>query len=194
MTALPTYQPPKLDWDKLKTLVHYVCFKAPNPRKLGATKLNKILFYAEMEAFLSLGHPITGEVFVKQQFGPVPKHILSVLRELEKERAIAISDASGYHVYTGESYPHRQFFSLTRPTLEAFTGDEISIVDEVVDLVCNRHTAKSISEASHNIVWESAEIGEELPYFTALTHLLGEITAKDVAWARDVIARRCGEE
>ena len=182
MSTLPDYKAPTLDWAKLKALVHYICFRAPNPKKFGATKLNKILLYSDMEAYLSIGQPITGETYIKRQYGPVPKHILHVLAELEEERAIAISEASGYNIYAGESYAQRQFFPITRPDLQPFSGEEISIVDAMVEAICEHHSAQSISAASHDIVWKSAEIGEEIPYYTVYSRLLGEITPEDMNW------------
>lgn len=71
-----------------------------------------------------------------------------------------------------------------------FSAEEISTVDEYIRIICNKHTAKSISEASHDIVWEVAEIGEEIPYFTVYSHLLGDIDVKDVEWAISEIGGR----
>ena len=178
----------KLDWEKYKGLVHYICAKAPNPKKLGATKLNKILFYSDREAYLTLGQPITGEVYTKQKFGPVSKHILSAIEELEREGALAVSEASGYFV--GQRHPQRLFFSRRNPSLSRFSAEEISLVDEVLHIICNKHTAQSISDLSHDLVREAAEIGEEIPYFTAMSTLLGEINAEDIAWAKGEIERR----
>ncbi|HEX9660433.1 MAG TPA: hypothetical protein VGA18_09030, partial [Rhodothermales bacterium] len=65
--------------------MHYVCYKAPNPKKLGATKLNKILFFSEMQSFLLSGNAIAGEKYVKRQFGPTSFHLLSTLDTLQAE-------------------------------------------------------------------------------------------------------------
>jgi hypothetical protein len=180
----------KTNVNKLKTLVHYICDRAPNPRRLGATKLNKILFFSDMEAYLTLGQPITGEIYIKHQYGPVSKHLEEILEALEGDRAIAIAHASGYHVVTGEPFTQKLFVALYRPSLDDFSAEEISIVDEMIRIICTRHTARSISDVSHNIIWESAEIGEEIPYYTAFVHTLGEITPADVDWAKGEITRR----
>lgn len=181
----------EFDRGKLKALIHYVCHRAPNPHKLGATKLNKILYYSDIEAYLELGDPITGETYVKQQFGPVSKHITELLDELKEERALAVrEDDLAYALYTGEPYSQRLFFSLRRPDLTGFDPKEVSIIDEIVYIICEEHTARSISEFSHGIVWKSAEIGEELPYYTAFVHQLGEIRAEDMEWAKQQLAER----
>jgi hypothetical protein len=99
----------ELDREKLKQLVHYVCDIAPN-RQLGATKLNKILFYADTQAYLETGSPITGETYVKQKLGPVPKHIGEILAELKAEEAVAISEERlAFNVYQEAPYRQRMF-------------------------------------------------------------------------------------
>lgn len=183
------YIPPRLDRDKLKTLVHFVCDLAAEDQ-LGKTKLNKILYFSDMEAFLTLGRPITGETYVKHQFSPVSLHLDEALKELEEQRLLAIAEASGFHVYSGQSYMRYRFVSLKRPRMDAFSGEEVAIASRTIEEITTKHTARSISNASHGLAWESARIGEELPYFTAYSYLLGEINPDDMAWAQASLARR----
>lgn len=164
------------DGEKFKNLVHYVCSKCPDPRMLGAVKLNKILWYSEAEAFLKLGRPITDARFVKRQFGPAAVAMLPVLAELQNEGYLAVRDAE----YFGN--PKKEYISLREPNLEGFSPDEVSIIDHVTGIICEQHTATSISQLSHNDIWTMAEIGEDLPFFTVLA-VKGEVTEEDMAWA-----------
>lgn len=167
----------EMNREKFKALVHYVCAKCEDPSRLGATKLNKILWYAETITFLNFGEELTGAKFVKRQFGPAPKAILPILQELEDDKALLIKNVSFY------GFPKREFISLRSPTLgEPFTSDQIAIVDAIIDAVCDEHTAKSIVNLSHDEIWEMASIGEELPIYTVLAEQ-GEVTEEDVAWA-----------
>ena len=177
------------DLNKLKTLVQHVCHKVANPHDLGKTKLNKILFYSDIEAYLSLGRPITGEEYVKHQYGPVSRHLDEVLDSLQEERLIAISEASGYHAYIG-AYNQKLFHGLKKPRLDAFSADEISIADDMVTTIAQQHTAQSISGHSHDVIWKSAQIGETLPYYTAFAHTLGEVTPDDMVWAQSVLKEK----
>jgi hypothetical protein len=187
MSPLGPPRPPEFNREKFKALVHYVCAEAPNPKQLGATKLNKIAFYSDMESYLLRGRPITGEVYVKLQHGPVSQHIRDVLEELKRDQAIAISEATGYSVYNGEPYRHRLFFSLRPPDLSVLNGEELKIIDEMLRMICQRHTARSISEHSHNVIWESAEMGEEIPYFTVYAHFLRKPSEAARVWAEEMI-------
>lgn len=170
---------------KLKALVHYVCHKLRrNPSRLGKTKLNKVLFYADFQSFLDTGESMTGETYVKFQHGPVSEHIQDVVAELGEEGALATRETK-YH-----GYRKKEYIALEDPDLSPFTGEEISIADDVIDDVCRENTAASISEFSHNHIWEAAVIGEEIPYEAVLVYQLGEIEPDDMAWAKEEIERR----
>jgi hypothetical protein len=171
------------DLKKLKALVHYICSKCPDKNLLGATKLNKILWYADALSLETRGEPITKETYIKRQFGPVPKHILEIIEKLEDDDAIAVKNTP-FH-----NYEKREFVSLKRPDLSMFTPDEISLIDDVIGEICFNHTATSISLASHDRIWELAEIGDELPLETIFASDLDEVTEADVKWARDALRK-----
>jgi hypothetical protein len=115
---------------------------------LGAVKLNKVLWRTDFRAYLELGEPVTGATYVKRQYGPVPSVILPVLRELADEGKLSIRDVDYFEK------PKKEFFALTRPDLSAFTADEMSLIDEAIEYVTEKHTARSISEESHDRIWE----------------------------------------
>lgn len=172
-----------LDMNKLEALVHYVCYKSHDPAALGAVKLNKILWYADVLTYVGKGKPITGETYIKRQFGPVPKHIQKVIKRLEDRGDIVVREVE-YH-----EYPKREFIAMTKPDLAIFTPEEVSTIDYVIDIITHKHTAQSISMKSHDAIWELAEIGEEIPIYSVLAAKLGEVTEDDVKWAKRVLAK-----
>ena len=171
------------DQTKLTRLAHYICFQCHDPSVLGATKLNKILWYADLIAYLKTGKQITGETYIKQQFGPLPKHILGVIEDLQERKDLVTREVP----FFGKQ--KREYIALTEPDISMFTPEEISIVDSVMDVVCHKHTAASISLASHDVIWKLAEIGEEIPMYAALASELGEVTEKDIRWAQKALAQ-----
>ena len=78
------------DREKFKRLVHYVIWRAGKRDWFGAVKLNKVLWFSDTEAFAHTGEPITGATYTRQQFGPVPKAIMPIRDELQREGAITI--------------------------------------------------------------------------------------------------------
>ena len=84
-------------------------------------------------------------------------------------------------------YEQKQFIALTKPDLGKFSADEISLVDSVIDAVCNNHTASSISQLTHDHISEAAEIGEEIPLYAVLASKVGEIDEADIEWGKSVM-------
>jgi hypothetical protein len=172
-----------VDERKFDALVHYVCARSGDPARLGATKLNKILWFADVIAYVRTGHPITGAIYVKRQFGPVPRGIMA-----SRSRLRANGKIFEKKELVG-TYEQIQFISLQEPDLSPFRAEEISLVDEVIDIICNSHTARSISDLTHDNVWKMAEIGEEIPLHAMLAAQRVEIDESDIEWAMKEIGR-----
>ena len=169
---------------KFKELVHYVCDQCiENPGKLGAIKLNKILWNSDVFSYVLTGQPITPEEYIKRQFGPVPKQILRALQELESERKIQVRKI------TENGYSHTLYLSLTEAGAP-FDADQIDLIDDVIDWIVNDHTASSISALSHNEAWEAVRIGETIPHCAVFASSPAEINENDIAWAEQVISDR----
>lgn len=171
----------ELNRGKLKELILYVCSRCEQRELLGSTKLHKILWFSDLVNFAKTGKSITGETYIKRQFGPVSKHLLEIVRSLENDSSLLTRNVPGI------GYEKKEFIPLREPKISDFTPEEISLIDQVIDVICYQHTAGSISEATLNRIWELAEIGEELPLSTVFSRELGEINEHDIRWAKQVL-------
>ena len=167
----------QLNRDKFKALVHYVCDKATDPSVLGAVKLNKVLWYSDSIQYLLMGHSITGETYVKRQHGPVPRHILWAVDALVAEGKVARGRVDHFGFYKNE------YIAITESSVEMFSANEIKLIDAAFDHVCLNHTARSVSEETHGVIWQLAGMGEEIPLATAFAADVGEVDEADFAWA-----------
>lgn len=164
----------QFDRQKFKDLVLYVC-AACEPSKLGAVKLHKVLYFADMLAYAGFRKPITGESYVKQRFGPTARHLLPIIGELEREGFLQVTETEFY------GYQKKQFHVRRDIDTARFSEDEIRLIERVIAWVCNQ-TASEISDLTHDEVWRAADMGEEIPYFTVLNWFPTEITDKHRAW------------
>jgi uncharacterized phage-associated protein len=172
----------QFDRQKFRELVHYVCDQV-DPDTLGAVKLHKVLYFADMWHYLRTGHPISGETYRKQHFGPVASHLLRTIEELEREGALERRKTA----WPGGT--RTEFHTKRSARVERLSKSEIAFVDEVIDFVI-RKTAAEISEYSHHQVWQAAEMGEVLPYTTAFHMSPAEVTDADLEWAAEEYRRR----
>lgn len=167
--------------DRLSSVTHYVIARC-DPARLGATKLNKVLWFADVFYYRRHGRTITGaDNYMKQQFGPVQRNMLGVLNELKQEGKIAERPSE-----TPVGF-RREYIWLKEPDLTAFKADEIDMLNEVMDWICGSESARSISDKSHDVLWDETEIGSSMSVAAGAV-FPAEITAEAVEWAKPAFA------
>jgi hypothetical protein len=107
---------------------------------------------------------------------------LPTLRELKAEGKIHIEEPT-------YQYEVRRFVSLQKPDTTMFSQFEIGLISAVLSHVCDKHTAASISDLSHDQIWDAANEGEELPLFATLASTPGEVTQSAMKWADGVVSK-----
>jgi uncharacterized phage-associated protein len=174
----------QFDREKFKEAILFLASHCP-PEELGNVKLHKMLYFADMITFLEEGRPLTGVDYLKQKFGPTARHLTSAVDELAREGSLIVREAE-YHGFFKKDYVAARSFQPLR-----LAESEMMLLREVADFVRGK-TARQISEISHNAAWEAAELGEVIPYFTALQLVPVEITDADRAWALETAKAHAG--
>jgi hypothetical protein len=149
------------DEKRFAELLLYISEKCATDPKFGATKLNKILFYADSLAFATLGNSITGFEYQKLPHGPGPRRIMTVQRNLEKEGAIEVRE-----VPLRDRRTQKRVICKRRPKVAIFDPAEIKVVDEVIKQL-RGFDAEDVSVFSHEQTgWQVARLHETIPYGT----------------------------
>jgi len=169
----------QFDHDKFKALLHFVVWKAGDKDGFGATKLYKVLWFADARAYMLHGKPMTGETYIREKFGPWPRHADSTVRELANEGSIRTWKDD----YYGKTIRH--FHSLRLPDKLSLNEDERKIVEYWIEHIADYHTAESISEQSHDYAWEIAKLGEEIPYHAIFAARIRDPKGEELKWAAD---------
>jgi Protein of unknown function (DUF4065) len=150
------------DDNKFRALILYICLRSEGDGPFGAVKLNKELFLSDFDAYLLMGHPITGEEYQALDQGPAPRKIVPVLRDMEDRGDVATRQDSYFGLV------QKRTLALREPDLSVFKPEEIALVDGIIIKWWGR-TAKEISLAPHEFIgWRAAKIGETIPYAAAL--------------------------
>jgi hypothetical protein len=169
----------QFDRDKFKALLHYVVWKAGDRDDFGATKLYKVLWFSDARAYMLFGEPITGEAYVREKYGPMPRHAMSCIAELEKDGAIRVSQSQYFNK------PIRRFRSERLPDKLSLNEKQREIVEYWISHIADEHTAASISEQSHDYAWEIAKLGEEIPYQAIFANRIRDPDDAEMKWASD---------
>jgi hypothetical protein len=169
----------QFDRDKFKQLVHYVIWKAGKRDWFGSTKLNKVLWFSDTQAFALTGKPITGATYIRQKYGPVPKAIMPVRSELQREGAIRVFREGKVERTT----------ATRAPDMRSFASSEMAIIDWWIEHISSYHTAATISDKSHDYTWQIAEMGEEIPMVATFATRIREPTEDETLWGKDIAAK-----
>jgi len=165
--------------DRLREAVLYVCEKSRADTRFGKTKLNKLLWFADVAAFLELEKSITRTEYQKLEHGPAPramKPVLSTLIESGelREQVLPVVDFA------------RVPLVPQRPANTAlFSGRELELLDEKIKEHWGKN-ARNMRALSHEeIGWRAARMGETIPLETAF--ITDEpLTPKEKALANDL--------
>ncbi len=163
MSRKPRLRQFDFDAEKFKELIVYVAERCADDPSFGAVKLNKILYYADFDAYRLLHQPISGATYRKLSEGPAPKELVSSRDELIEQGRIELEE--------------RPYFNRTQKRLvltqgeaanpEIFSVDERQVVDQVIQFFWGK-SAREVSDYSHREPgWLAAGDREQIPYETA---------------------------
>jgi hypothetical protein len=122
--------------------------------------------------------PITGEIYIREKYGPLPTHALGIISEFERDKTIIVWN-DRY-----DNKPVRRFKSLINPDKLLLDDKQRDIVDYWLQHIALDRTAESISEESHDLAWKLAKLGEELPYYALFAAQVRDPHGKELEWAR----------
>ena len=174
---------PTTDTAKLRELILYIAEQSEGDPRFGQTKLCKILFYADFLFYQKTGRSITGQQYRKAPDGPLAADAEATLQALKDEGSLAMAHRE-YHGRT-----QQRPVALREPDLEAFSGKEIALVNDVIRDLWEQN-ATEVSQISPDFMgWHVAAMGEVIPYETLLVDN-SPLTEEEEAWARQVALTR----
>jgi uncharacterized phage-associated protein len=150
------------DEAKFTEMLLYVADKLGDDRAGGATKLNKILYFAEFAHVRRHGRPISGADYFRLDQGPAPRRLKPVRQRLldAGEAVLVEEDVLGYSL--------QRLVPRRHPDLTVLTPLEIQTIDDVLGDLANL-TAKQVSDLSHeDPAWRHTEDMQTIPYELAL--------------------------
>ena len=163
MSREPRLRTFEFDAEKLKELIVYVVDRCQEDPSFGAVKLNKILYYADFDAYRLLGQPITGATYRKLQAGPAPKQLLSARDELIQEGRLWLDSRQ----YFNRIQKRLLLVEGESPNSELFAPEERQVIDSVIEFLWPM-SAREASDYSHREPgWMLAGEREEIPYESA---------------------------
>lgn len=135
----------KFNTEKFESLILYIAERCSGFPQFGKTVFYKLLYFSDFDFYEMKEKLLTGELYRKIDCGPAPTHFKETVEKLIKEKRLQ-KVRSEYH-----GFPQEKFFPLDKPNLSLFDGEEIKIIDSVIDKL-GHLDANQISDYSHNDV------------------------------------------
>jgi len=179
-----TYDP-IFDAAKFKELMLYAASQSVKDEMFGATKLNKILFFADFLHYGLAGSSITGATYKRKANGPVATQLPVMAREIE------LAHEGHFEVRKYFNLKQRRLIADRPPNLMVFLDEERDLIDDVIKNLEGSNAA-DVSNLSHirSRAWQIAEEGEIIPY-TAVFLSTRKATPSDIQRGRE-LARQYG--
>jgi hypothetical protein len=172
-----------LDIERTAVAAHYVIASA-EPGKLGHVKLNRILWFADLEQYRRAGQSMTGLTqYSRKPQGPLATQISQAVGWLGREGRAREQSAAV------DGYVRRVMISLRAPDTAALGKAQTAILDHMIDVIAPLSAAQLLDLTRADPLWQ------EIPPDGAMVVATGAIIAKaprlrnfDSAPARFLIA------
>jgi len=168
--------------EKLAQMLLYVAHKLTGDRWNGKTKIHKILFFADFDAYRRTGQSISGEDYVKYDQGPFMTAVEPTVGKMAIRNQGAWSPQNDW----GEI----QLVPMT-PTASTnlLSEQEIAIIDATVARFWG-WTGRAVSNLSHQLFgWKTTPNGQVIPYNSVYVGAPRPLDDEQNAWALELIGQ-----
>jgi uncharacterized phage-associated protein len=143
---------------KFKEVLIYILNKVGAKPNIGETVIYKLLYFIDFDYYEKYEEQLIGATYLKNKYGPTPLEFRKIADQmLAKGEIIEVKDKSF-------EYPQRKYLPLRKPDLRIMKGNEIEVIDDVLDRLSDM-SARQISDYSQNDVpWLTTEEGKTIKY------------------------------
>lgn len=168
---------------KLREAMLYVAQRCEDAPSFGKTKLFKILFYADFEAYRRWRRSITQAQYVKGPYGPLPDEADVEIATLVDAGAAVIQEVS-HQVHPGLTESRLRL--RHHPDAKLLSQEERALMDEYVQKFWDQ-SAGELSDLSHDFLgWRAAPMGGNIVYPTIFIDA-PPLTESDEEYARNLV-------
>lgn len=149
---------PTLQVSKYKNVLLYILERCAGKPNVGETVLYKLLYFSDFNYYELYEEHLTGALYRKLPFGPVPQKIDSIINQMiEKGQLQRVK--TEYH-----GYSQIRHLPLEKADLTQLKASEKEVIDKVLEQMSD-WSAAMISDYSHkDLPWEVTDEGKDISY------------------------------
>lgn len=176
--------------DLTAEIILYLAKHSQDDRTFEATKLNKLLFAIDFNAYRAWGQPLTALTYIRQKHGPTPDPSVFIpLRD-----GLIVGKRAAMQAQTYYGHDQQRLVALAEPDLSALPEPARRLIDDVLDEF-RGFNATQLSDWTHRLLpWLSTSDREDLPFYTVFTLEAQPIDPDTLTWAnamaQDIVRER----
>lgn len=154
----------KLSEEKLRQVLLYISEKVGARHNVGATVINKLLYFIDFDYYEKYGRSITGLTYIRNHYGPTA-HMPTISRTVEQMQADGELEVAEtvYFKHKQKKYLPRKSADLTE-----LDAQELAHIDDELRRLASK-SASELSDLSHDdMPWLATEPGEAIDYQLAM--------------------------
>ena len=139
-----------VQFDKVKTL-NALLFVANRVQRKDFHKIFKIIYFADRQHLADWGRPITGDIYIAMEAGPVPSRLYDMIKIVRGDSYMPDSEGLG-------KYFQIENWMYVNPLVDADPNKLSSNELKVLDACIAKYSSLSydeIKEKSHDVAWRS---------------------------------------
>jgi len=149
---------PKLNRIKLETVILYITSKCGAQPRMDVNLLYNLLYLCDFNHYELCEEQLTGLLYTKQTFGPLPEHINEILKEMEQKEKLQKFKA----VYNG--VPLIKYLPGVHPNLMKLSAAEKEVIDRVLEQFSHWPAAALNAYCREEMPWKATKQGEAIEY------------------------------
>ncbi|HHV04598.1 MAG: type II toxin-antitoxin system antitoxin SocA domain-containing protein [Bacteroidales bacterium] len=149
---------PVLHVNKFKYVLLYILEKCAGKPNVGETVLNKLLYFSDFNYYEMYEEHLTGALYRKLPYGPVPQNMDSVLDQMVRKGELKRVKTNYFGL------PQTRYIPLIKSDLTQLKASEKEVIDRVIDQMSD-WSGTAISNYSHkDMPWVASKEGEDIDY------------------------------
>lgn len=149
---------PVFSFTKFKNVFLYLLEQCSGKPNLDEAALNKLLYFADFNYFELYEEHLTGSVYRKLPFGPVPDKLSAVTEQLSvKKQIMKVKTSYGKELQT-------KYLALVKTDLRILKASEKEVIDRVISQMSDWTSSAITDYAQHDMPWLTTANGGVIDY------------------------------
>ena len=143
-------------------------------RDFSKLKAAKLLYFADKYHVIHYGRPITGDIYIHQDYGPIPSKSLDIMNEVLYDRDTGfieeeMSNRNKVQEFISVKrgfFRHRYpiFVSIKEPALNCLSETELEAVRETIKRYGKYSPGKLVDLTHKEAAWQNTQKNDEIDY------------------------------